>query len=139
MLWGIHRITASKQHNSASYRTYLIPFFSVWSFTLWIKPHKPSMWLFVITIGLISLVFILASIPRRAPKNRQQTKVLVEQLQVERRLNSFFRTPFNFIYWAFLYCLIWSVLFRLLLLYKTEIPLFALSYLSLHPTVILLV
>ena len=121
MLWGIHRITASKSDKSASYRIYLILFFSVWSLTLWIKPHRPGLGLLIVSVGLIALVFILAFVPRRAPKNRQETKLLIEQLQTERWLNKFFQTPFKFFYWAVLLGLIWSVLLRLALLYKSEI------------------
>lgn len=121
MLWGIHRITASRPDESASYRIYLILFFSVWSLTLWIRPHRPGIGLLIVSVGLIALVFILAFVPRRAPKNRRETKLLIEQLQIERWLNKFFQTPFKFFYWAILWGLIWSVSLRLVLLYKFEI------------------
>jgi uncharacterized membrane protein (DUF106 family) len=125
ILWGIHRITASKSDKSASYRIYLILFFSVWSLTLWIRPHRPGMGLLIVSAGLIALVFILALVPRRAPKNRQETKLLIEQLQIEHWLNKLFQTPFKFVYWAILCGLVWSVLLRLVLLYKSEILLLA--------------
>jgi hypothetical protein len=127
MLWGIHRITTSKSDKSASYRIYLVPFFSVWSLTLWIRPHRPGIGLLIVSAGLIALVFILALVPRRMPKNRQETKLLIEQLQIERWLNKIFQTPFKFFYWAMLWGLIWSVLLRLVLLYKPEILLLLLS------------
>jgi hypothetical protein len=118
MLWGIHRLTALKSDKSASYRIYLILFFSVWSLTLWIRPHRPGIGLLIVSVGLMALVFILAFVPRRAPKNRQETKLLIEQLQIERWLNKCFQTPFKYFYWAILCGLIWSVWLRLVLLYK---------------------
>jgi hypothetical protein len=121
MLWGIHRITAAESDKSASYRIYLILFFSVWSLTLWILPHKPGTGLLIVSAGLIAFVFILALVPRRAPKNRQETKLLIEQLQTERWLSKLFQTRFKFFYWAILLGLIWSVLLRLALIYESEI------------------
>ena len=114
---GFYQALRLKTEKTATYRLFLIFFLSGWSAILWIQPYRPTAGLLTISIGLMVLLFILAFIPKRAPKNRRETKELLEQLQKEKWLETFFESDTGRLFWLILAFLIWSVCYRLVAIY----------------------
>lgn len=118
MLIAVYNLSLLKRSDGVLYRLLAMIYFAVWSAILWITPHEPTRGLLVVCLVLIGILPVLAYIPRRAPKNRRQTKALLERIQQERKLETVFRKQAEIIYWPVLWCLIWSLCYRLVSIYQ---------------------
>jgi hypothetical protein len=117
-LVALYNLSLTRPVLTATYRIHVLVFFAIWSATLWLRSYEPSTWLMVTCAVLAAIVPGLAFVPRRAPKNRKQTKALLEQLHSERQLHSVFGTKIGMFFWPVLWGLIWSIFYRLALIYS---------------------
>jgi hypothetical protein len=114
LLFSIYHLSLIRSNRAATYRLFLLLYFAVWSAVFWVKPHEPSVSLMLVCIVFLGILPILAFIPRRVPKNRRQTKAMLEQIQKERRLHKAFGSRTKLLFWTILWCLICSVCYRLI-------------------------
>jgi hypothetical protein len=121
LLVAIYNLPLMRASRVVRYRILLIVYFAVWSGILWVKSHEPTALFLVICLVLIWFLPVLAFIPRRISKNRQQIKAILEQLQQERRFKKIFGEIKKIYYWSILWCLIWLVCYRLIKLFSGSV------------------
>ena len=114
---GFYQILRLKNGKSVNYRLFLIIFLSSWSSLLLMKPYRPNAGLLIISIAVMGMLFLLAHTPRRVPKNRRETKALLEQLQNEKWLEKFFESKIGRLFWLILAFLLWIICYRLVSIY----------------------
>lgn len=99
------------------YRLFVIVFLSAWSTVLWSRPHRPTAALLVVSAVFLAALWGLAFIKRRPPANRRETKMLLEHIQGERRVEKFFASFGDRVFWSLLAFLVLSLCYRLLSFY----------------------
>jgi hypothetical protein len=117
---AVYNFSLMRAYRAVKYRLFLIVYFTVWSSLLWMHSYKPTFWMLIVNIALIGILPVLASIHRRAPWNRRQTKALLDRLQQERRLKNVFGHKGKFFFWPVLWCLIWSVSYRIITIFFVD-------------------
>jgi hypothetical protein len=93
--WAGH----SRQTWEGTYRLFLIIFLGSWAALLWMRPYQASASLLWTSLLVIGLFLAAALVPRRPPKNRRETKRLLEQIEKEKTLRSFFHIYLRWFFW----------------------------------------
>jgi hypothetical protein len=84
---------------------------------LWSQPHDPTAALLVGSMAIVAVLWALAFIRHRPPRNRRETKILLEKMQGEKRVEKFFASYGDRVFWPLLAVLLLSVCYRLLSFY----------------------
>jgi hypothetical protein len=117
LLTGFHLVLRLSREVKGLYRLYVLVFLSVWSTVLWHRTYAPTTALLVGSIVIVAVLWTMAFIRHRPPRNRRETKRLLEHLQGEKRLEKFFSSYGNRLFWPLLAILLLSVCYRLLSFY----------------------
>lgn len=97
----------------AFYRVFLLLFFTVWSAVLWLQPGTRQASVLLPSLALLAAAVAVGFVPLPPPKNRRQTKNLLDLLETERSLDRFFASRSGRLFWPLLALLVFSVTLRL--------------------------
>ena len=97
----------------AHYRIFLLFFFASWAAVVWLRPYRPSNGLLISAVLFAAVALAIGFVPARPPRNRPETKNLLERVDRERNLERFFRSDLGKIFWPVLAFLMFSITFRL--------------------------
>lgn len=117
LLAGFYLVFRFSKETKGLYRLYVLVFLSAWSTVLWSRPHEPTTALLVGSATIVAVLWALAFIQHRPPRNRQETKMLLEHMQGEKRVEKFFSSYGDRLFWPLLAVLLLSVCYRLLSFY----------------------
>ena len=99
------------------YRVYLIVFLSVWTGIIWMRVYKPSYLLSLISLSLFIFIVGAVFIPKKTPRDRVETKALLEQYRTEKTLQKFFGAFWEKLFWLIIGFLIILIIYRYLMIY----------------------
>jgi hypothetical protein len=97
----------------AFYRIFLLLFFTVWSAIVWLQPRTSSAGRLIPALALLAGALAVGFIPFSPPKNRHQTKNLLDLIETERTLEQFFNYENGRLFWPLLAVLVFLVALRL--------------------------
>lgn len=117
LLAGFYWVFRFSKEKKGLYRLYVLVFLSAWSTILWSRPHEPTTALLVGSAAIVAVLWALAFVKHRPPRNRHETKMLLEQMQGEKRVEKFFSSYGDRLFWPLLAVLLLSVCYRLLSFY----------------------
>ncbi len=98
------------------YRIFLLLYFTAWASVLWLQPHSPGDALLIPSLALLAGAVVVGFVPMPPPKNRRQTKNLIDFMETEKSLARFFKSDTGRLFWPILALLIFSVAFRIVML-----------------------
>ena len=117
ILMGFHLVFRFSTDTKGLYRLYVLVFLSVWSTILWHRSYAPTTALLVGSVVIVAVLWAMAFIRHRPPRNRRETKRLLEHMQSEKRVEKFFSSYGNRLFWPLLAILLLSICYRLLSFY----------------------
>ncbi len=100
----------------AFYRIFLILFFTVWSALLWLLPEASSAGIPISAVALLAGAIAVGFIPFKPPKNRRETKNLLDLIETERTLEAFFNSRSGRLFWPLLAVLVFLAALRIWML-----------------------
>jgi len=100
----------------AFYRIFLILFFTVWTAILWLLPRTSSAGMPVSALALLAGALAVGFIPFPPPKNRRETKNLLDLIETERTLEAFFSSQSGRLFWPLLAILVFLAVLRVWML-----------------------
>ena len=93
---------------------FLIIFLGTWAGGIWVRPFGPSLWgiswLPFILSGLIFVLILTISAPRRPPRSRHETLSMLERIEREKELEQATYITLSFFFWILLFVLIISII-----------------------------
>jgi hypothetical protein len=99
------------------YRIYLIIFLSVWAAIIWMRDYRPSYLLSLISLFLFIFIVVAVFIPKKTPRDRVETKALLEQYRTEKTLQKFFDAFWEKLFWLIIGFLIILIIYRYIMIY----------------------
>lgn len=119
LMTGFYLVFRYSGEKKGFYRLFVLVFLSVWSTVLWQREQPPTTALLVGSAVIVAVLWALAFVGYRPPRNRRDTKRLLEQLQSEKRVEKFFSSYGDRVFWPLLAVLLLSVCYRLLSFYDS--------------------
>ena len=117
LLAGFYGVFRFSKEKKGLYRLYVLVFLAAWSTILWSRPYEPTTALLVGSVAIVAVLWALAFVKQRPPRNRHETKRLLEQMQGEKQIEKFFSSYGDRLFWPLLAVLLLSVCYRLLSFY----------------------
>lgn len=117
LLAGFYLVFRFSKEKKGLYRLYVLVFLAAWSTILWSQPHEPTTALLVGSVAIVAVLWALAFVEHRPPRNRHETKMLLEHMQGEKQVEKFFSSYGDRLFWPLLAVLLLSVCYRLLSFY----------------------
>jgi hypothetical protein len=94
----------------------LIIFLTTWAGGIWVRPFGPSFrgiyWLPFLFIGIIIVLILAVSYPRRTPKSRWETLDMLQRIESQKRLNQLTYITLILLFWLLLFLLSMAIIFR---------------------------
>lgn len=99
LIFIIHLSIKRKDDGRGIYQVFLIVFLTIWAGTIWTikRISFPSLIGFLMFFLIVMVLF--SFIGRHPPKNRHETKLMLDQIEMEKRLEKFINQYMSFIYW----------------------------------------
>ena len=93
-----------------------IIFLTTWAGGIWLKPFGPSFrgihWLPFLFIGIIIVLILVVSYPRRNPKSRWETLDMLHRIESQKKLNQLTYITLILMFWLLLFLLSLAIIFR---------------------------
>ena len=93
-----------------------IIFLTTWAGGIWLKPFGPSFrgihWLPFLFIGIIIVLILVVSYPRRTPKSRWETLDMLQRIESQKRLNQLTYITLILLFWLLLFLLSVAIIVR---------------------------
>jgi len=97
---------------------FLIIFLGTWAGGVWVRPFGPLMWgiswLPFILSGLIFVLILAISAPRRTPRSRHETLRMLERIEREKELHQSTYITLSSFFWILLFVLTILIITRYL-------------------------
>jgi hypothetical protein len=92
----------------------LIIFLTTWAGGIWVRPFGPSFrgiyWLPFLFIGIIIVLILAVSYPRRTPKSRWETLEMLQRIESQKRLNQLTYITLILLFWILLFLLSMAII-----------------------------
>ena len=93
-----------------------IIFLTTWAGGIWVRPFGPSFrgihWLPFLFIGIIIVLILAVSYPRRTPKSRWETLEMLQRIESQKRLNQLTYITLILLFWLLLFLLSMAIIVR---------------------------
>ena len=99
LVFIIHLSIKRKDEGRGIYQIFLIVFLAVWAGTIWTIQRISFPFLIGMLLVFLLTMVLFSFISRHPPKNRHETKLMLDQIEMEKRLEKFINQYMSFIYW----------------------------------------
>jgi len=93
-----------------------IIFLTTWAGGIWVRPFGPSFrgiyWLPFLFIGIIIVLILVVSYPRRNPKSRWETLDMLHRIESQKKLNQLTYITLILMFWLLLFLLSMAIIVR---------------------------
>jgi len=97
---------------------FLIIFLLTWAGGTWLRPFGPTVWgihwLPFILVGVILVLFLAVSNPKKPPRNRRETIDMLERIEREKKWDKFTYISLSAFFWILSALLITAIVVRYL-------------------------
>jgi hypothetical protein len=91
-----------------------IIFLTTWAGGIWVRPFGPSFWgiywLPFLFIGIIIVLILAVSYPRRTPKSRWETLEMLQRIESQKKLNQLTYITLILLFWLLLFLLSMAII-----------------------------
>jgi hypothetical protein len=88
-----------KNEKKGIYQIFLIVFLAVWAGSIWTVNRTSFPFLIGFLLLFLFILVLFSFISRHPPKNRHETKLMLDQMQMEKVLEKFINQYLTFFYW----------------------------------------
>ncbi len=85
---------------------FLVLFLGTWAGGVWLKPFGPKLWgvpwMAFLLAGLVIVLFLVISFPRRAPRGRHETLDMLERIEQDKKLEEVTYITLSIFFWVLL-------------------------------------
>jgi|GEM_PF-2147984 len=107
-----------KDERRGIFQIFLIVFLAVWAGTIWTIQRISFPFLIGFFLLFLLILVLFSFISRHPPKNRHETKLMLDQIEMEKLLEKFISQYISFIYWPLVGILIMLIILKYIVMFR---------------------
>jgi hypothetical protein len=109
-----------KDERKGIYQIFLIVFLAVWAGSIWTINRISSPFLIGFLLLFLFIIVLFSFISRHPPKNRDETKLMLDQIGMENVVEKFINQYISFFYWPFVGALIMLIVLKYIFIWRNS-------------------
>jgi len=109
-----------KDERKGIYQIFLIVFLAVWAGSIWTINRISSPFLIGFLLLFLFIIVLFSFISRHPPKNRDETKLMLDQIGMEKVVERFINQYISFFYWPFVGALIMLIVLKYIFIWRNS-------------------
>lgn len=109
-----------KDERRGIYQIFLIVFLAVWTGTIWTLRRISFPFLIGFLLFFLFIMILFSFISRHPPKNRHETKLMLDQIEMEKMLEKFINQYLSFFYWPLVGVLIMLIVLKYVIMWRNS-------------------
>lgn len=118
LVFMIHFSINRKDERIGIYQIFLIVFLAVWAGIIWTIKRISFPFLIGFLLLFLFIVVLFSVTSRHPPKNRHETKLMLEQIEMEKVLEKFMNQYLSFFYWPLVGILIMLIVLKYIFIWR---------------------
>lgn len=109
-----------KDERRGIYQIFLIIFLAVWAGIIWTTKRISFPFLIGFLLLFLFLLIVFSFISRHPPKTRHETKLMLDQIEMEKLLEKFINRYLSFFYWPLVSALIMLIVLKYIFIWRNS-------------------
>lgn len=109
-----------KDERRGIYQIFLIVFLAIWAGTIWTVKRISFPFLIGFLLLILFILVLFSFISRHPPKNRHETKLMLDQIGMEKVVERFINQYLSFFYWPLVGVLIMLIVLKYIFMWRNS-------------------